>query len=225
MIVGLRSSLVALVLMVVPACTLFTSFDDLSGGGSDAADEGDAGSDVTIDRASSDVVDAEVSEDAPFDADPETRPNLHPLGTFENGCGGWSTYGAALSASTTARTGSGACRVCSVGGSQVIYSIDDGGAIAGPTVGRYYAEAWVRTDPDSAAPATGQISLRTITREPFSTHEEAFGGAFSFDATWKKVSVELKVTAEAPHLNLWVGADLGEGTCFLVDDVHVERRD
>lgn len=149
-----------------------------------------------------------------------STPNLHPTGTFEAGCGGWSPQLAEASGVSLAHGGTGACRVCSLGSDGP--ALDDKGFLPRPEPGRRYrARAWVRLPPGQASLRAG-ILLRTVNRPEGPRFEELDKEGLSIDASqsWTPLDVTLSVTRPADVLNV---VAFGESAgCFLVDDVSVE---
>jgi hypothetical protein len=211
------------------ACTL-GSLEGLSsppppGGEADATAEAaaisetsEAGADVDIDAG----VDADL--DARVDAEVDAGPNLFPLGTFERGGCGGATYLSTLTDDPTAHSGTHACRVCSDGTPPDVYSFDatlDNAPVVGAT---YHAEVWVRSAPGATAPASGvEINLRTYNNPPFDQIQDDSSGHVPVGTSWTMLSVDLDVTTTAQRLDFFVDSNLQAGTCFLMDDLVVQR--
>jgi hypothetical protein len=206
------------------ACT-FGSLDGLAGGarspgeGGAPTDGAGAGPISETDEAGPDAADV----GADVDADVDAGKNLYPLGTFEiEDCGG-TGYNSKMTDDPTAHSGTHACRVCSNGAAPNPYSFDQ--TINDPPVAgaRYYAEVWVHAAPGAPVPTSGvEVNLRTYDN-PFVQREEKGSGENPLGSTWLKLSVELGVTGPADHLDVFVNAEVEDGTCFLIDDIIVRR--
>jgi hypothetical protein len=214
--------IVAIALALLPACSLFTSLGDLD---EEAVDGPDATPETAalVEGGVSPQVDATI--DAPAaDAD-AGFPNLHPNGEMEFSCQGWYPYNATLTGDTTARTGMGSCRVCADKTVQDTASFDEFGAVQDPVKGGvYYAAAWVRAAPDKPPPPSG-VFLYFGTRDSTNADvESVLTPPIAIDATWKKLDLQLTITKDAKKLRIYGAGTAQLGTCFLVDDVRVERR-
>lgn len=229
---GLRPVFV-LALALLSACSLFTSLGDLDeevGGDGDASPpEGGAntGTDASSDADPGGDTGGPIipGADAAVDADADAeRPNLHPNGAMEFSCQGWYPYNATLAADPTAHGGSASCRVCATKTAQDTATFDELGAVVDPVKGGVYvASAWFRVPPDSPPPPSG-ISLYLGTRDVNDAVVEGlYTSPMAIDLTWKKISVQLTVTKDAKKLRIYGGGTAQLGTCFLVDDVRLER--
>jgi hypothetical protein len=202
-------------------CSLATNLDDF------AAEDPPAASDAEADHATPDVgiADSGAADGAAGDgADANGGlPNLHPFGTFENGCTGWGTFGSTLAPSEVARTGTGSCLVCGTG-TTTSFTADDDGVLPSPPIGaEYLAEAWVRSAPQKTTPPSMQMVLRGRNDAPFVEVEKKFTDYPSPTATWTKLSVKLTITKASQKLNVVVAAEWVNGACFLLDDVAIYR--
>lgn len=215
------------------SCSLFSDLGGLASEvPSDAAapsnDGGaESGTTKTPDGAASDSSTV-VTPDADGGAGDAAAPNLHPNGTFENGCDGWGNYYAQLTPSTIAHSGKGSCRVCSATNNpDTFFTIDDGGASGPPVVGaRYLATAWVRGGDTGTFPSFAVANLRTASFNPFASYDQAAGPNTALSTSWIQLSVILTITQAKGNLNVFVGAPKETATgCFLVDDVRLERLD
>lgn len=211
--------------VVVDGCSLFTNLDEFAsedppgaiaeGGADGPTPIADAGSDL------SSVVDADSRDDG------EKQPvNVHPSPDFElSGCNGWGSYHGTLTPSSTAHSGTGACRVCT-DGSNSDFTADDNGVIASTIGVTYRAEAWVRADPQKPPPPYMGMTLRTRNDGPFAEVETAYaslGGAPN--GTWQKLTTSLTVSKNAQKVNIVVGGGFAQNACFLLDDVALYKID
>ncbi len=216
---------------VVTACSLSSGLDGLMGGEEDAkkvvADGGTGASDASEDvprDAATDGSSTPPSVDAGEDAG--VVVNLHPNGTFEQGCGRWTPYQSAIQMATTARTGTGSCRTCANQGATDVYGMSDDGAVADPPVGAVYrASAWVRAAGSATPSATVGVFLRTFSAANGFTQIELGEGSTlpAVDGTWRFVEVTFEVTKPAPFLQVGVTGFVPPIGCFLTDDVVLER--
>lgn len=215
----------ALALALASGCSLFSGLDGL------ASEDPSKAADATAPDAPRDALEDAPGDGALQDAaqdaggDASTLQNLHPFPSFDNGCGGWGAYEGTLEASSTARTGSGSCLVCT-DRTHVYFTADDNGAVAMPSVGaEYVAEVWVRTAPGKPVPPYFNLTFRTRNNDPFAEVEKTFvdNGTVAVTATWQKLTATLAVTKPAQTLNVVVGSDSQDGVCFLLDDVAVYR--
>lgn len=221
---------VALFLAALPACSLFSSLDDLSetvvyveagadgpdgtsGGDGSGANGGDTGSGSD---GNMQIVDA---------GDDSGYPNLHPNGTFDVGCQGWFPYNATLAADSTAHSGAGSCRVCSTVTSSDVATIDEAGVLV-PVAngGVYVASAWFRVPDGVSGPSSG-VKITLVTRAQGGADLDTQQGSLSaIDATsWTQLKVQLTATQDAAKLRVWAGGKAQTSACFLIDDLRVER--
>lgn len=223
---GLRPAF-ALVLITLSACSLFTSLGDLdeevgdADASPDGAPNGGADADPSGETGGPIVPGTDASPDASVDAE---RENLHPNGEMEFSCQGWYPYNATLSESSTAHGGAASCMVCADKTVSDTATFDEFGAATGPVIGGVYvASAWFRV-PDGKTSPPGGVVLVLNTRDGTNIQIETVQSAkMAIDGTWKKFSVQLKVTKPADKFRIWGGGTAELGTCFLVDDVRLER--
>ena len=214
--------------MSVSACSLFTSLGDLDeevGGGPDAspdnATNGGADADPNAETGGPIVPGSDAALDTSADAE---RVNLHPNGEMEFSCQGWYPYNATLESDPTAHGGMASCRVCATKTANDTATFDEFGAVLDPVKGGVYvASAWFRVPPDKPPPPSG-ISLYLGTRDMSNADVEGlYTSPMAIDLNWKKLSVQLTVTKDAKKLRIYGGGTAELGTCFLVDDVRLER--
>ena len=149
--------------------------------------------------------------------------NLHPFGTFEQGCAPWYAYQATGQQDSVPHGGALSCRICATSATGN-FAADDLGFLASPAPGTYRAEAWVRQVAGAAIPIALAITLRTkIGDTPATFPETKSGPPVTVSTTWAHVEVELTVTQTAEKLNVVVGSPASTGACFLVDDVRAFR--
>ncbi len=172
-------------------------------------------------------------KDAGSDADAlaeraDAGPNLHPVGTFEDGCGlPWDAFQGTLSKSDSAHSGTASCRVCArpsaAAGSN--FTADDNRA-AGPAQANagYRAVAWVRTD---GTGASTPVSLLLRTATPYAILEAKETPPLAVDAEWRRLDVTLAVTQPGGALNVVIYSQqrVGPTPCFLIDDIEVQKID
>lgn len=212
------------------ACSLFTSLDDFEG---DVRD--DAGSSIdgsgpgNLDGGSSGGSDANGNPDAIIIPAADAAPdggyaNLHPNGSMEFSCQGWYPYNATLETSATAHGGNASCMVCADKTVSDTATIDEGGAVLNPVVGGVYvASGWFRV-PDGKTSPPGGIKLVFGTRDASGgTVESQSSAKMSIDTSWKQFAVQLPITMPAAKLRIWAGGTAELGTCFLADDLRIER--
>ena len=179
------------------------------------------------------VVDSSVVDGSIDDSSVDAGENLVSDPSFVNGCGDWSGDGAEVSAVDSGRTDGHACRVCFSG--TTFFGINH--VTISPAVVKvndtFYAEAWVRKDPDrDAAP---QITLEIeidIDTESNTVQQKQVGNVpGTITETWALMAGSFTVTAadagEANVVNLDVlsrtGDSLAHDRCFVVDDVVFRR--
>ena len=201
-----------------------TSLDDLSSERptSDAAIPDATGDASTVDaNGTSDASDAATTTDGASDA--ALAENLHPFGTFEQGCAPWYPNQATTSADSVAHGGAQSCKICWASGS-TYFGADDTGFLSSPPLGTYHAEAWVRQVAGAAIPVGVLITLRTKIGTSSATFpEKAESVPSTVSITWTRIEVDLVVTKPAEKLNVVVGSMSSQDACFLVDDVRVFR--
>jgi hypothetical protein len=209
------------------ACSLLTSVSGLSDGADTLADangsEAGSGEAGGLDASR----DAEPTTDAAADGDAEASlPNLHPIGTFENGakCEPWGFYFATLTRAAVGHTGQSSCRVCSITGQPDGFTADDKGILGPPTIGAtYHLSAWLRAVPGSSVATTAFVVLHTIDLPSYAEREVSTSISEVLTDTWLKFEATLSVTTSADALDVVIAGDYAENACFLVDDVVVER--
>jgi hypothetical protein len=205
------------------ACSLTTSLEGFSSTvvfvEADADASGAEASDGSRKGDTSTVADAGGGDDS-------GAPNIHPRGTFESGvCDSWTAFQGKLAQDTTARTGTGSCRVCTLTTTTDYFTADDLGA-AGPAVvgATYRAEGWARSAP--GAPNVGAVTfvLRNFTTAGGFKALETHGSASRpVDANWQRYETTMTITMAGGTINVIVSADHRPGACFLIDDVTLRR--
>jgi hypothetical protein len=223
-------SLIAAGSFAATACSLLNSVDGLTGGAGPAlVPEGGEGGGGGLDATSNGdaVSDAAVEASLIRDAGDEAGSNLHPSGTFEGPtCDPWSGYQGTVEKVTDARTGTGACRICTSPTTTDYFTADDKGQGGAATVGASYrAEAWVRTAPGKAVPGASSLFLRSFSTAggQFTSLELENSPKKPLTDTWMKLEATLTITKPGGTLNIFVGADTNPGACMLLDDVYLER--
>jgi hypothetical protein len=218
-----RRLVIAFSLVLVAAVPIAcTSLDDLATDNTSATDAGDAGDATAADSPSSDAsAEATTTDSASVDA--ALGDNLHPFGTFEQGCAPWYAYQSTASADSVAHGDAQSCKVCWTSGT-TYFGADDTGFLANPPLGRYHAEAWVRQVAGATIPPGVMITLRTKIGTSMTTFpEKAESVPITVSITWARIEVDLVVTQAAEKLNVVVGSASSPDACFLVDDVRVFR--
>ena len=207
-------------MLVGSACSLATSFDGLADPSLDAGPPVD-GSDPSSPEAAA-LSDA---SEVPVDAGVEAGENIHPRGTFEDGCVGWYNYQSTFSTGTLSHDTPGSCRVCSnSGAADDVFTADDDSQYIPPTVGAHYrAEAWVRADPSDAVTVPVWLVIRVANRDPFKEHETGRSANVLPNETWQRLEAEVEVVTPGAAIDVHVGGKRTPGACFLLDDVRVER--
>lgn len=212
----------------LPSCSLLTPLDGFSSGDGDAAaaeasSPNDAG--PTDDAPTDAAPERDAIDDAAADA-PDAGPNLfssYANGTFESGCPA-DGYNSTITVDATAHSGTKSCRVCSMSGTDDVFTLDEdvsGTAVVGA---RYRVTAWVLAAPGATPPSSGVfLALRTSSSQPFTVIDQAETPKVQVGATWQELSVDLDVTKKAPSFDTYVGGDIQGGRCFLVDDIEVHR--
>jgi hypothetical protein len=214
-------------LVAATACSLVTSLEGLSttvvvvereGGDDGAIPVADAASPPPTD-APQDALAIDSSDAAP--------PNLHPQGTFEGvaTCAPWSAYQGSHSVTEVARTGTGACRICTLPATTDYFSGDDNGAAGAGIIGATYrAEGWARTAPGAPVPGVATLRLRNFSYDGnvFIALENAESDGTTLDGNWKRFEATLTVT-KLGMLNVYLVAEHKTDACFLLDDVVLQR--
>jgi hypothetical protein len=230
---------VPLVAVIFGGCSLLIPLRELERGpGTDAGvAREDAGADGSGPQADTDAAEAggptqdaaqsALTDASVGDAAVETLgPNLHTLGTFEDGCNlPWDAFQGTLAASPIAHTGTRSCRVCVAAGApaKATFSADDNRS-AGPaaTGARYLASAWVRADDTLPAGPVALILRAASTSKIF---EGVQGPNVSLDTEWRRLQVTLAVTTSDTFPNVVVRGEAASNAtgCFLLDDVTVQK--
>jgi hypothetical protein len=210
-------------LFVLLACAACTSLSDLSGGG--GPDGGDGGGappppppqpPSPADGSPGDAGDA--GTDATSGAtNLVTNPGFESAG---GGCGaGWTSYGATLTLSTTAHSGSSSCQVCAIdpdaGASMQITSTTLTNVKAGAM---YSTEAWLRTVPGQ--PTTGIAGAQIYVDEIGGGQQYYQASSPTPSATWTPSNGAFTVQADGT-LKFDVHVYYPMGGCVLIDDVGV----
>jgi hypothetical protein len=193
---------------------------DSSTGGS--GDSGFQGSDSDVEDVSVDGAKAPPL-DATADAGDTAGPNLETNGTFDTDVDPWNSYQGALTLSGLAHGGAHSLRVC-VNVLNDIYSADDSQTPGPGTLGATYrARAWIQADPEASTPSYIAIALRNVVDEPsFKELESLRSPQIPVPAIWTQIETTLAITKQG-LLNVYIYAAAESGTCFLVDDVSLER--
>jgi hypothetical protein len=217
------------------ACSLFVSLDELSQSGA-GVDSGVGAIDASFESSNvvrTDAADAttrlEAAADASSDGDAtgfESEPNLHPLGTFESVCGlPWDAFQGTLARSSLAHSGTGSCRVCATQATPdgSTFAADDNRA-AGTAMlsGTYRASAWIRANEDGASTPVALVLRSATTSSILELRESA---PINPDPQWQRVEVTLDISKPGGGLNvvLYSTKNAGTPSCFLMDDVAVQR--
>ena len=216
------------------ACSLLTSLDGLSDGAAlgvpaDAHTDGTATGATDAPSEAMTVVDAaqhDVDAGSITDANDDAGPNLHPNGTFESGtCDPFGGFQGTVDVVSTAHTGTGACRACTLPQTTDYFTADDNRAPGPGEVGAtYHVQAWVRTDPSSPPPMDVSIYLRnaTLVNGTFTEHGESMSAPVTIDATWQRIETTYAFT-QAGNLNVFIGAGTAPNACFIFDDVLLQK--
>ena len=232
------AALVAAASVLAVGCSVLVDVDGLSGSLDAAAtpiSEGGSSGDANSGGLDSSN-DARVGADGPIiegdgggglpEANEHVGPNLLADSSFESGCS-WSSFqGSIATESPTARTGTKSCRVCASPSTPDYYPGGDPFTGGPPVVGATYrATAWVRTAPGSATPPGALLFVRATNSSPFASIDQANTPkpGLPFTATWQKLQVSFTSTAPAGQMDIFVGTDTLVGSCFLIDDVWLEK--
>ena len=202
------------------ACSL-TSLDGLTSPASAATEGGSV--DGAFDASLADGVSDAPIDVSKLDAGDAAGVNLYPRGgTLDTSCEPFVGFQGTVTPTSTARTGAGACRVCTNPMTTDYFTADDGGEFGAVAVGeRYRARVWVRAEVGAPAAPGVTLHLRTVT-PPFNTVTNDMSPTASIDATWKQLETTTTVT-EASRVNVYVAAGHAPGACFVLDDVTLER--
>ena len=231
-----RGSLVWLTSLAVgvacSACSLLTSLDGLSDGTAlgvpaDARTDGTAtSSDAPSETTAAGDAQSGVDAGNVTDASDNAGPNLHPNGTFESGtCDPFGGFQGTVDVVSTAHTGTGACRACTLPQTSDFFTADDNRAPGPGEVGAtYHVQAWVRTDPTSPPPVDVSIYLRnaTFVNGRFTEHGESMSSPVTIDATWQRIETTYAFT-QPGNLNVFIGAGTAPNACFIFDDVLLQK--
>lgn len=212
-------------------CSALVSVDGLAGA-ADAtptpAGEGGSGLDGSSSRDASDAgaaSDAPTTTDAPPDADTHVGPNLLDDSSFEGDCT-WNGFQGISSSDPTARTGSKSCRICTSPTTTDYFTGNSHYTSAAPLIGATYrAVAWVRKAPGAPSPGPAILNLRTLTPSPFTSIENTATDlpGLTLTDTWQRLEILMLVTKSASNMDVYVGVDTAPNSCFLIDDVWLEK--
>ncbi len=179
------------------------------------------------------VVDSSVVDSSIDDGSVDAGDNVFSDPSFVNGCGDWSGDGVVVSAVDAGHTDGHACRVCFSG--TTFFGVNH--MAISPAVVKvndtFYAEAWVRKDPDrDAAPQmTLEIEIDIDTESNTVQQKQVGSVPGTITETWALMAGSFTVTAadagEANVVNLDVLSRTGDpgahDRCFVVDDVVFRR--
>jgi hypothetical protein len=164
--------------------------------------------------------------------DPLTGPSSTAGGValsddFEDGCTGWDSSSANLSADSTARSGTKSCRAC-FKGTEAAYDLFTRKSLVLKPGDRFIVSAWIRATPDKAPGASMVLGVRVEDSEE-STLDEGGGQGPILGETWQEMTASFEVTkSTANSLRVIVASqrvdDPASGSCFLVDDLTITRR-
>jgi hypothetical protein len=179
------------------------------------------------------VVDSSVVDGSVDDSSVDAGENLVSNPSFVNGCGDWSGDGAEVSAVDSGHTDGHACRVCFSGTTFFgINRITIGNAVV-KVNDSFYAEAWVRKDPDRDAAPEMSLEIEIDIDSESNTIQQKQVGTANIQITddWVPMAGPFTVTAadagEANVVFLDVLSRIGDATghdrCFVVDDVVFRR--
>lgn len=209
----------ALALVAASACSTFSSGDNeapIDGGGTDGGGSDGGGSDGGDS-------DGDSRDGSPGDARADTGSvNLLSNGDFDIGCGGWTSAGASFERVTPGRGNAGAaCRVCGSGAPTFI--IEQLVRVAVAAGDQYNGEAWLRTDPDGAAPPALSAEIDLYNGNGPIVQQGAQSAGPGLNATWQQTSALIAVHVDGgTDLQLIFLAAASTG-CFLIDDAVLYR--
>lgn len=200
----------------------FPSLDGLTGNASDAAaDSANSGDAMVFGDASVDATrDATTLPDGAAQGDAGSV--FVPNGSFEttgNGCGpGWNASNATLETSPNSRTGAIACRVCRVGNPGAIQSAPMT-ILAGP--GNYRLSVWIRN-------SSTHLASPSIVTSIMAMHgQTGVGGqpkAYAPQAEYGPVQIDYPAPETTDNLVVQLQNAAGaDGSCFVIDDISIER--
>jgi hypothetical protein len=146
---------------------------------------------------------------------------------FEDGCGGWDSSSADLTADSTARSGTKSCRAC-FKGTEAAYDVFTRHSLVLKPGDRFLVSAWIRQTADKPPAQSMLLGVRVEDAEE-ATLEEAAGTAPGLTDSWQEVTASVEVTkSTATALRVLVAsqlvADATLGSCFLVDDLTITRQ-
>ena len=207
---------------LLSAC--FPNLDALSGQVADAGS--DAGLPPPSDAAADTGAEADAGGDAqspPNDADTDAGNRVFvPNGSFETTgpeCGpGWNANNSTLETSPNARTGAIACRVCRLG--------NPGGIRSAPLTipagpGHYLLSVWFRN-------SGTHLASPKIVATLMSAEGQVLNGGNSVpqkpEDTYGPLVVDYTAPAKTNNLVVQVtNADGADASCFVIDDISIER--
>lgn len=221
--------------VVIGGCSLFTSFDGVSGGDDPPAGGADASTADTgggsADDGGGGATDAGGSADVSADVD-ASLPNLQPNGGFElvnaGGCGAeWGVFQGSGTRVTGGRTGTYACKACGTANTaDGNYSLNNGDSanIAVKPGQRYVVEAWVRALDDNGTVQTARGVIRIYASGSTTVVVQRVDPpAVALTKTWTRLETTLDINVDG-RFNYYVSFNQGPaGSCALVDDVVVQR--
>lgn len=217
----MRLGTIVLVTTLLGGC--FPDFDALSG---TSADAGLPDADVVHPEAG--LVDAADVPVPPVDAGDAGGGNdagntvFVPNGSFETtgtGCGpGWNASNSTLETSPNSRTGVIACRVCRIGNPGAIQSAPMT-IPAGP--GNYRVSVWIRN-------SSTHLPSPSIVTSIMAMHgQTGVGGqpkAYAPQADYGLVQIDYPAPSTTDNLVVQLQNAAGaDGSCFVVDDISIER--
>lgn len=240
-----RHALAVLIAGTVAACSLTTSFDDLTSGtnagtlesgtpaapgegGSKETGPGEASDAQTSDGAMTDGrANDSGSNDSGSTGDAGDPPSVLVNGGFESAatvtapCGEpWSAYRGLLAKDSTARSGTSSCRVC--GQTAASFTNDYGFELSPPvTAGQtFHVRAWVRKAPGSAASPAVTLTLAVYDSAGTEIDPGVGSPPLVLTDTWTAIDLDFKIPVSG-LANTYVDdvAPAGTGECFLMDDV------
>lgn len=211
-------------LVLGTAC--FPSLDGLTGSANDAGQ--DASTVAIVDTRSDEPETLDAgrrdgeSDGSANDASGDGGAVFVPNGSFEtlgNGCGpGWNSSNATLETSPNSRTGDIACRICRIGNPGAIQSAPMT-ISAGP--GNYRLSVWIRNSSTHLASPTIVTSLMAM------KGQTGLGGvpkSYAPQASYGNVLVEYTAPATTDNLVVQLQNAAGaDGSCFVIDDIAIER--
>lgn len=157
---------------------------------------------------------------------PGASTSLVSNGGFEDGCTGWSSSSASLTADATARSGAKSCKLCFDGREGGYFFHAFFGADVKPGQ-RYTVRAWTRAADGASVGQSTLISLVGIdaTESPIDGEGASASGPVLTSSSWSEASAVMDVSKDTTKkIRIDVGVQLGAaGQCILVDDLVVTR--